>query len=206
MTIGILGTKLGMTQIFDSSGLAIPVTLIKAGPCIITQVKNVETDGYDSIQMGYMSIAPKLLTKPCMGHLAKANITPLRYLREYKGISGIEPKVGMEISVKYFNIGDVVSVKGKTIGKGFSGTVKRHNFTRGPMTHGSKNHREPGSIGQGTTPGRVYPGKRMAGRLGNTYTTIRNLEIIHVNPETNLLVVKGAVPGKTGNLLSIKHK
>jgi large subunit ribosomal protein L3 len=204
MSIGILGTKLGMTQIFDESGLAIPVTLIKAGPCMVTQIKTVSTDGYNSIQLGYMDIKPTSLNKPCTGHLTKSGIIPLRHLREYRNSSFKEPVVGMQISVDSFTIGDLVSIKGKTIGKGFTGTVRRHNFTRGPMTHGSKNHREPGSIGQGTTPGRVYPGKRMAGRLGGKNTTIQNLEVIHINSEKNLLVVKGAVPGKVGNLLSIQ--
>ena len=125
-------------------------------------------------------------------------------MKEYKNSSIQDPKVGMSIEVDTFKVGDFVSIRGKTIGKGFSGTVKRHNFTRGPMTHGSKNHREPGSIGQGTTPGRVYPGKKMAGRLGGKYTTIKNLEVIHINKDNNLLVVKGAVPGKIGNLISIE--
>lgn len=204
MSIGILGTKLGMTQIFDESGLAIPVTLIKAGPCTVTQIKTVSTDGYNAIQVGYMDIKAKSLNKPRTGHLTKSGIIPLRHLREYKNSSLENPTVGMQISVESFSVGDLVSIKGKTIGKGFMGTVRRHNFTRGPMTHGSKNHREPGSIGQGTTPGRVYPGKRMAGRLGGTNTTIQNLEVLHINGEKNLLVVKGAVPGKVGNLLSIQ--
>lgn len=205
MTIGILGTKLGMTQIFDGSGLAIPVTLIKAGPCMITQIKTSASDGYEAIQIGYKTIKAKLLNKPRTGHLLKSGISPVKYLKEYKNSVIKEPTIGMPISIEMFNIGDFVSVRGKTIGKGFSGTVKRHNFTRGPMTHGSKNHREPGSIGQGTTPGRVYPGKKMAGRLGGKYTTIQNLEIIHINVENNLVVVKGAVPGKVGNLLSIEN-
>ncbi len=204
MTTGILGTKLGMTQIFDNSGLAIPVTLIKAGPCTITQIKTPEANGYQAIQVGYMDIKSKLLTKARIGHLAKSNIKPLKYLKEYKNSSIKNPELGMTIDVETFKVGDFVSIRGKTIGKGFSGTVKRHNFTRGPMTHGSKNHREPGSIGQGTTPGRVYPGKKMAGRLGGKYTTIKNLEVLHINQKNNLLVVKGAVPGKIGNLISIE--
>jgi large subunit ribosomal protein L3 len=204
MTTGILGTKLGMTQIFDNSGFAIPVTLIKAGPCTITQIKTPEANGYQAIQLGYMEIKAKLLTKARTGHLAKSNIKPLKYLKEYKNSSIKNPELGMTIDVETFKVGDFVSIRGKTIGKGFSGTVKRHNFTRGPMTHGSKNHREPGSIGQGTTPGRVYPGKKMAGRLGGKYTTIKNLEVIHINQKNNLLVVKGAVPGKIGNLISIE--
>ena len=204
MNIGILGTKLGMTQIFDESGLAIPVTIIKAGPCLITQIKTLETDGYTAIQVGYSEIQSKLLSKPRLGHLQKAGNPPLKYLKEYRIHSSAEEILGTTISVNSFTLGDKVSVTGKTIGKGFAGTVKRHNFTRGPMTHGSKNHREPGSIGMGTTPGRVYPGKKMAGRLGGKQTTIKNLQIVLINPENNLLVVKGAIPGKLGNLLSIK--
>ena len=204
MNIKILGTKLGMTQIFDESGLAIPVTVIKAGPCTVTQIKTIETDGYSAIQMGYNETKSKLLTKSRLGHLQKAGIGPLKYLREYKTNSTVVPSLGSTLSVDLFGLGDKVSIAGKTIGKGFSGTVKRHNFTRGPMTHGSKNHREPGSIGMGTTPGRVYPGKKMAGRLGNKQTTVKNLQIVLINIEHNLLVIKGAVPGKLGNLLIIK--
>jgi large subunit ribosomal protein L3 len=204
MNIGILGTKLGMTQIFDESGLAIPVTIIKAGPCKITQLKTPENDGYTSIQIGYAETKSNLLTKPELGHLQKAGSPPLKYLKEYRVNSIDNMSIGASISVELFNIGDNVSISGKTIGKGFSGTVKRHNFTRGPMTHGSKNHREPGSIGMGTTPGRVYPGKKMAGRLGNKQTTIKNLQVVLINPENNLMVVKGAVPGKIGNIISIK--
>lgn len=204
MNIGILGTKLGMTQIFDDSGLAIPVTIIKAGPCTITQVKTLETDGYNSVQLGYLETQAKLLSKPELGHLQKAGSPPLKYLKEYRLTSSSDKAVGSILSVDVFNVGDRISVTGKTIGKGFAGTVKRHNFTRGPMTHGSKNHREPGSIGMGTTPGRVYPGKRMAGRLGGKQTTIKNLQVILVNVENNLIVVKGAIPGKLGNLLSLK--
>jgi large subunit ribosomal protein L3 len=204
MNIGILGTKLGMTQIFDESGLAIPVTIIKAGPCLITQIKNLDTDGYNAVQVGYSETRSKLLTKPRLGHLEKVGAPPLKYLKEYRIQSSNGEVLGGTISVSSFTLGDKVSVTGKTIGKGFAGTVKRHNFTRGPMTHGSKNHREPGSIGMGTTPGRVYPGKKMAGRLGGKQTTIKNLEIVLINLENNLLVVKGAIPGKLGNLLSVK--
>ncbi len=204
MNIGILGTKLGMTQIFDESGLAIPVTIIKAGPCTVTQIKTLDTDGYNSVQLGYLETQSKLLNKPELGHLRKTGSPPLKYLKEYRVESSPSTPLGSVLSVDLFNIGDKISVTGKTIGKGFAGTVKRHNFTRGPMTHGSKNHREPGSIGMGTTPGRVYPGKRMAGRLGGKHTTIKNLQIVLINLENNLLVVKGDIPGKLGNLLSIK--
>lgn len=206
MSLGILGTKLGMTQIFDEAGFAIPVTVIKAGPCIVTQIKSPETDGYSAIQIGYGQITSKNLTKPELGHLQKSDSPPLRHLKEYKlkSKNEVNLKVSDKVTVNLFTVGQTVSISGKSIGKGFAGTIKRYNFTRGPMTHGSKNHREPGSIGQGSTPGRVFPGKKMAGRLGGKQTMIKNLTVVHVNNENSLLVVKGTVPGKTGNLLSIK--
>jgi large subunit ribosomal protein L3 len=204
MSLGILGTKLGMTQIFDEAGFATPVTIIKAGPCIVTQIKNVEKEGYNAIQIGYAQVSEKKLTKPELGHLHKSNLPPLKNLKEYKVSSVDNVKIADKITVNIFSIGQLVSVSGKSIGRGFAGTIKRYNFTRGPMTHGSKNHREPGSIGQGTTPGRVFPGKKMAGRLGGGQTMIKNLKVVHVNTENNLLVLKGTVPGKAGNLLSVK--
>jgi large subunit ribosomal protein L3 len=204
MSLGILGTKLGMTQIFDEAGFAIPVTVIKAGPCIITQIKSVEKEDYNAIQIGYGQVSAKNLTKPELGHLQKSESPPLRYLKEYRVPSNSDFKVADKVTVELFTVGQSVSVSGRSIGKGFSGTIKKYKFTRGPMTHGSKNHREPGSIGQGSTPGRVYPGKKMAGRLGGKQTMIKNLKVVHVNTENSLLVIKGTVPGKTGNLLSIK--
>lgn len=204
MSLGILGTKLGMTQIFDESGFATPVTVIKAGPCIVTQIKNVEREGYNAVQIGYAQTSERNLTKPELGHFHKSNLPPLKHLKEYKVASVEDMKIADKVTVNIFSLGQLVSVSGKSIGKGFAGTIKRHNFTRGPMTHGSKNHREPGSIGQGTTPGRVFPGKKMAGRLGGGQTTIKNLKVIHINTENNLLVVKGTVPGKAGNLLSVR--
>lgn len=204
MSLGILGTKLGMTQIFDESGFAIPVTVIKAGPCIITQIKNSSKEGYNAIQLGYSQIAEKNISKPELGHLQKSNSPPLKHLREYKVSSTEEFTLGTKVSVDLFSIGQKVAISGKTIGKGFSGTIKRYNFTRGPMTHGSKNHREPGSIGQGSTPGRVFPGKKMPGRMGGKQTTTKNLTVVHINADNNLLVVKGTIPGKAGNLLSIQ--
>ena len=203
MNIGILGTKLGMTQIFDESGLAIPVTIIKAGPCTVTQIKTKEIHGYNAIQIGYKEINQNKLTRSQLGHLKINSIEALKYLKEIKIKSPENIKIGNSLAVDTFKIGSKVNISGKTIGKGFAGTVKRHNFTRGPMTHGSKNHREPGSIGQGTTPGRVYPGKRMAGRLGGSNRSVKNLQIMYMNLESNLLVIKGAVPGKIGNLLFI---
>jgi len=203
MNIGILGTKLGMTQIFDASGLRTPVTIIKAGPCTVTQVKSLKNDGYNAIQIGYLETQPKLLTKAELGHLAKTTSLPFKHLKEYKTDTCQPELLKSVISVDLFKVGDTVSISGKTIGKGFAGTVKKHKFTRGPMTHGSKNHREPGSIGMGTTPGRVYPGKRMACQMGSGKTTIKNLSVILVDKEDNLLVIKGSIPGKVGNLVTI---
>jgi large subunit ribosomal protein L3 len=193
-----------MTQIFDESGNIIPVTILKVGPCIVTQVKTENLDGYTAVQVGYSEVSNKKLTQPELGHLQKSNIQALKYLKEFridKNDNGFE--VGQVLTIDLFSPGQLVNIKGKTIGKGFSGLQKRHNFRRGPMSHGSKNHREPGSIGMGTTPGRVLPGKKMAGQLGNTITTIKKLKVIKLNLEENILVIKGSVPGKPGNLLSI---
>ena len=203
MNVGLLGNKIGMTQIFDESGNIIPVTILKVGPCVVTQVKTKAKDGYNSIQVGYSNVSKKSLTGPELGHLRKSDIQPLKYLKEFPVEDPAKFEVGQVLKVDRFEAGQLVNIKGKTIGKGFSGLQKRHNFARGPMTHGSKNHRAPGSIGMGTTPGRVLPGKKMAGQLGNKVATIQKLKIIQLNLEENILVVKGSVPGKPGNLLSI---
>jgi len=203
VAVGLLGNKIGMTQIFDESGNIIPVTILKVGPCVVTQVKSKSKEKYDSIQIGYGNVSSKTLTQPELGHLQKSNIQPLKYLKEFRTTEQDEFTVGQVLNVDLFSPGQFVNIRGKSIGKGFSGLQKRHNFTRGPMTHGSKNHREPGSIGMGTTPGRVLPGKKMAGQLGNKITTIKKLKIIQTNSAENVLVIKGSVPGKPGNLLSI---
>jgi len=203
VAVGLLGNKIGMTQIFDESGNIIPVTILKVGPCVVTQVKMKSKDGYDSIQIGYGNVSSKSLTQPELGHLQKSNIQPLKYLKEFRTTEEDEFSIGQVLNVDSFSPGEFVNVRGKSIGKGFAGLQKRHNFTRGPMTHGSKNHRAPGSIGMGTTPGRVLPGKKMAGQLGNKITTIKKLKVIQINSEENILVIKGSVPGKPGNLLSI---
>ena len=203
VSIGLLGNKIGMTQIFDKSGNIIPVTIIKVGPCIITQIKTEVKDGYDAIQVGYSNTSNKLLTQSELGHLQKSNIQPLKYLKEFRINNVTEFEVGQVLNVNLLSVDQLVNIKGKTIGKGFSGLQKRHNFTRGPMTHGSKNHRAPGSIGMGTTPGRVLPGKKMAGQMGNKLTTIKKLKVIQLSSEENILIIKGSVPGKPGNLLSI---
>ena len=206
MSVGLLGNKIGMTQIFNESGNIIPVTILKVGPCIVTQVKTKAKDGYDSIQIGYGNVSSKSLkslTQPELGHLQKSNIQPLKYLKEFRVNGDNDFTLGQVLNVDSFSPGQLVNIRGKSIGKGFTGLQKRHNFTRGPMTHGSKNHKEPGSIGMGTTPGRVLPGKKMAGQLGNKVTTIKKLKVIQINLKENILVIKGSVPGKPGNLLSI---
>jgi large subunit ribosomal protein L3 len=203
MSVGLLGNKIGMTQIFDDSGNIIPVTILKVGPCVVTQIKTEARDGYNSIQVGYSNVSSKSLTQPELGHLQKSNIQPLKYLKEFRVDNDDEFEVGQILKVDLLSPGQLVNVKGKSIGKGFSGLQKRYNFTRGPMTHGSKNHRAPGSIGMGTTPGRVLPGKKMPGQLGNKVTTVKKLKVIQLNLEENILVIRGSVPGKPGNLLSI---
>jgi len=203
MGLGLLGNKIGMTQIFDQSGNIIPVTILKVGPCIITQIKTTAKDGYNAIQVGYNNVSNKSLNQPQLGHLQKSNIQPLKYLKEFQIAKDHNFEIGQVLTVDRLSPGQLVNIQGKTIGKGFAGLQKRHNFNRGPMTHGSKNHRAPGSIGMGTTPGRVLPGKKMAGQLGNKITTIKKLKVIQFNLQENILVVKGSVPGKPGNLLSI---
>jgi large subunit ribosomal protein L3 len=178
--------------------------VIEAGPCRITQLKSDATDGYSAVQIGFGEIREKLVNKPARGHLQRSGSDPLRHLREYRieAVDGLE--LGSTITVAAFEAGQKVDVSGDTIGRGFAGYQKRHGFSRGPMSHGSKNHREPGSTGAGTTPGRIYPGKRMAGRYGGKQITTRGLTILKVDAERNLLVVKGSVPGKPGALLDIR--
>lgn len=193
-----------MSQFFDDQGRAIPVTLIEAGPCRITQLKTSDIDGYAAVQIGFGDTREKLINKPSKGHLTKSGEVLLKHLREYRveGLEGLE--LGAAITVGSFEAGQKVDVSGDTMGRGFSGYQKRHGFSRGPMSHGSKNHREPGSTGAGTTPGRIYPGKRMAGRYGGKKRTTRGLTILKVDSNRNLLVVKGSVPGKPGALLNIR--
>lgn len=204
MSVGILGTKLGMTQIFDTAtGIAIPVTVVQAGPCPVTQVKTKQTDGYEAIQVGFKTVKEKALSKPELGHLEKSGAEPLRHLKEYRLDDASSYELGQTIKADIFSAGDLVDVAGNTIGRGFAGYQKRHNFKRGNMTHGSKNHRLPGSTGAGTTPGRVFPGKRMAGHYGDEQVTIRRLTVVRVDAERDLILIKGAVPGKAGTLLNI---
>ena len=169
--LGILGNKVGMTQIFTENGDANPVTVIKVGPCTVTQIKSIESHGYNAIQIGYQVVPKRKLNKPELGHLEKVNALPLKYLKEYNVSNTEDFTIGQTIDVGTFTEGQFVDISGKSIGKGFTGNMKRHNYSRGPMSHGSKNHREPGSIGQGSTPGRVFPGKKMAGKLGDQQIT-----------------------------------
>lgn len=203
MSVGILGTKVGMTQFFDETGLSIPVTIIQVGPCVITQIKGLSSDGYNAIQVGYKQTVERKLNKPLLGHLKKSQAPALKYLREYVVESTSDFELNQVLSTDIFEVGQKINVSSKSVGKGFSGYQKRHHFSRGPMSHGSKNHRQPGSIGAGTTPGRVYPGKNMAGQLGNKKVTIKNLQIVSINTENDLLIIKGAVPGKPGALVKI---
>ena len=193
-----------MTQIFDEKNDCIPVTLIKIGPCVITQIKTVATDGYNAVQLAFgINKKKKQANLPLSGHLAKSGIKNCHYIREYHVEKPEEYQRGQIFDIENFQSGQYVNICGKTIGKGFAGTVKRYHFARGPMSHGSKNHRAPGSIGAGTTPGRVYPGKRMAGRLGGKSITIKRLPILRIDKDENLLVVKGSLPGKPGNMLNL---
>ncbi|MGB9779932.1 50S ribosomal protein L3 [Caldanaerobacter sp.] len=204
MKKGILGRKHGMTQIFDEKGEVIPVTVIEAGPCVVVQKKTEDKDGYNAIQVGFGDISEKRVNKPLLGHFKKAGVAPKKYLREFRldDISGYE--VGTEIKVDIFKPGDRVDVTGISKGKGFAGVIKRYGARRGPMSHGSKYHRRVGSMGATTDPGRTLKGKKMPGRMGGERVTIKNLEVVKVDPELNLLVIKGSVPGPKGSLLIIR--
>ena len=205
---GILGKKVGMTQVFSERGEVIPVTVIEAGPCFVAQIKTVERDGYTAVQLGFEEAKPKRLTQPELRHLQKSNLPPLRHLRELRvsvdELTDLEE--GQEVTVDIFEKGEMVDVTGTSKGRGFAGVVKRHGFSGGPKTHGqSDRHRAPGSIGACTTPGRVFKGMRMAGRMGGERVTAQSLEVVLVDPERNLLAVKGSVPGAKNGLLLIRQ-
>ena len=203
MKAGLFAKKVGMTQIFDESGTILPVTILKTEVCQVSQIKTTETDGYNAVQIAYGEEKLENINKATRGHLKKVGDKGFKYFGEFHVASPEEFKLGQVVKLDTFSVGEKVRVTGKSIGKGFQGNQKRHNFSRGPMTHGSKNHRAPGSIGMGTTPGRVLPGKKMAGQLGNKLTTIKKLKVIQLSSEENILIIKGSVPGKPGNLLSI---
>ena len=203
MQVGLFAKKVGMTQVFDESGTIFPVTILKAGICKISQIKSTTTDGYNAVQVAYEEKKIDKLNKSVRGHLKKIGDQGFNSFGEFRVGNPDNFKLGQTLNVGTFTKGQKIRVTGKAIGKGFAGNQKRHNFSRGPMTHGSKNHRLPGSIGAGSTPGRVYPGKKMAGQLGNEMITVKKLKVVQVNLEENILVIKGSVPGKPGNLLSI---
>ena len=205
MKKAILATKVGMTQIFDEAGMLVPVTVLQAGPCVVTQVKTEETDGYNAVQVGFSDIRETLVNKPVKGVFAKAGVSVKRYLREFRFENAADYKVADEIKADIFAAGDKVDATAITKGKGFQGAVKRLGQHRGPMKHGSKFHRHQGSNGPATTPGRVMPGKGMPGHMGSVKRTIENLEIVKVDVENNLLLVKGSVPGPKKSLITIKE-
>ena len=205
MLKGLIGKKVGMTQIFDDAGSVIPVTLIEAGPCYVTQVRREDRDGYSAVQLGYEEAKPKRLSGGQIGHLKRNNLPPLRFLREFRTKSP-EVKEGDPLTVDLFTIGDHVDVVGTSKGKGFAGAVKRYHFRGGPKTHGqSDRQRAPGSHGSGTTPGRVYKGARGPGHMGNEIVTTQNLKVVLIDPERNLIGLRGAVPGPRGGVLMIKE-
>ncbi len=197
----LLGKKIGMTNVFSAEGKLIPVTVVQAGPCVVTQIKTKESDGYNALQLGFDEKKVEKLTKPIAGHLKKTTDKGLRVLREFRTDDLEDVESGVILSIDMFSIGDKVNISGISKGRGFQGTIKRHGFSRGPETHGSRNHRKPGSIGNSAWPGKVFKGKKLPGHMGTDRVTVKNLTIIDIKHEDNLLLVKGAVPGfKTGIL------
>ena len=205
MKKAILATKVGMTQIFNENGVLIPVTVLQATPNVVTQVKTVENDGYAAVQVGYGDIREVLVNKPRKGHFAKAGVANKRFLREFKFENAADYTVGQEIKANIFAEGDKIDVTGISKGKGFQGAIKRHGLSRGPMKHGSKYHRHAGSNGAATTPGRVFKGKHMPGHMGAVKVTVQNLEVVRVDADNNLLLVKGAVPGSKKSMIVLKE-
>lgn len=206
MIKGLLGKKLGMTSVFVNDGRSIPVTVIEAGPCTVTQIKTKANDGYNALQVGFGEKKKSRVTKPLAGHFSKAGDKMFVFLKEFMIDDPDSYKLGQAIDLAVFDVGDKVEVSGKTKGRGFSGTIKRHGFHRGPKTHGSKNYREPGSIGQCAWPSKVFKGKRMPGRYGNTRMTVKNLEIVDIRPDQHLILIKGAVPGPISGLVEIRKR
>ena len=205
MKKAILATKVGMTQIFDENGVLIPVTVLQAGPCVVTQIKTEDNDGYCAVQVGFVDKREKLVNKPQKGHYDKAGVSYKRYLKELKFENASEYEVGQEIKADIFEAGDHIDATAISKGKGFQGAIKRHGQSRGPMTHGSKYHRHAGSNGAASDPSKVFKGKKMPGQMGNKRVTVQNLEIVQVDAENNLLLSKGAVPGPKKSLVTIKE-
>lgn len=203
MVNGLIGIKLGMTQIFSSDGRVIPVSVVEAGPCRVVSKKTVERDGYEAVQLSFKEVKEKYLTRPLSGHFKKNGIPPSKYLAEFKGDIALL-KIGQDVGVDIFKEGDMIDVTGVTKGKGFQGVVKRHKFAGGPATHGSMFHRAPGSIGSSSYPSRVRKNKRLPGHMGNKRRTVQNLEIVGVRKEDNILLIRGAIPGSRGGLVMVK--
>ncbi|MDF2872783.1 MAG: ribosomal protein [Anaerocolumna sp.] len=205
MKKAILATKVGMTQIFNENGSLIPVTVLQAGPCVVTQVKTVENDGYAAVQVGYGDIREVLVNKPRKGHFAKAGVANKKHLKEFKFENAADYTVGQEIKADIFAEGDKIDATAKSKGKGFQGAIKRYGQSRGPMAHGSKFHRHAGSNGAATTPGRVFKGKHMPGHMGHVKVTVQNLEVVRIDADKNIILVKGAVPGPKKSLVMLKN-
>ena len=205
MKKAILATKVGMTQIFNEEGVLVPVTVLQAGPCVVTQVKTVETDGYTAVQVGFVDKRETLVSKPVKGHFDKAGVSYKRFVREFRFDNAEEYSVKDEIKADIFAAGDKIDATAVSKGKGFQGAIKRHGQSRGPMAHGSKFHRHAGSNGSASDPSRVFKGKKMPGQMGNKQVTIQNLEIVKIDAENNLILVKGAVPGPKKSLVTIKE-
>ena len=207
MAKGILGKKIGMTQIFEADGRMIPVTVVEAGPCLVVQNKTEETDGYNAVQLGFGELKEKHTNKPMKGHFDKAGITPVKFVRELRLSAPSEYTVGQKISAEIFTAGELIDATGISRGKGFAGTIKRHNFSRGPMAHGSKSHREPGSMGpmHSGPGGRVIKGKKLPGRMGNEKVTVQRLTVAKVDTDRNLILVKGSIPGAAGSFVVLRE-
>ena len=204
MKKAILATKVGMTQIFTEDGIMVPVTVVEAGPMVITQLKTVENDGYQAVQVGYGEVKEKSLNKPQKGHFAKAGVGLKKFVREFRSEDVANYTLAQELNVSMFEVGQKVDVTGTSKGKGFQGPIKRHNQSRGPMSHGSRYHRGPGSMGAASDPSRVFKGKKLAGHMGAVRRTIQNLEVIRVDAEKNLILIKGAIPGPKKGLVVVK--
>ncbi len=203
MTKGILGKKVGMTQYFTEAGELIPVTVVEVTPNVVLQLKTIENDGYEAVQLGFDDLREVLSNRPAKGHVAKANATPKRFIREFNNVELSEYEVGQEITVDVFKAGDIVDVTGTSKGKGFQGAIKRHGQSRGPMAHGSRYHRRPGSMGGASFPSRVFKGKALPGQMGGDRITIQNLEVVKVDAERNVILIKGNVPGSKKSLVEI---
>jgi large subunit ribosomal protein L3 len=207
MAKGILGKKIGMTQIFEADGRMIPVTVVEAGPCLVVQNKTEETDGYNAVQLGFGELKEKHTNKPMKGHFDKAGVTPVKFVRELRLSAPSEYTVGQKISAEIFTAGELIDATGISRGKGFAGTIKRHNFACGPMAHGSKSHREPGSMGpmHSGPGGRVIKGKKLPGRMGNAKVTVQRLTVAKVDTDRNLILVKGSIPGAAGSFVVLRE-